>query len=387
MKNVMFIGWYPNPRDKYKNVFFQNLIYAMADVGVKCTVISPVSVVHYGLFAKDIPKCTKEFTPNGNEIEVYYPKVLSASSKKIGKYNTEILSERFFEKGAMRVAKKLFRQGREFDAVYGHFFLYGGLAAIKIGKKFNIPSFVAFGECDYESQVQETYGDLTSGDIDGLNGVIAVSTKNANRLKEMRIFDNIPMIVAPNSVDHKLFYPMNKSECREVLGLPQDKFIVGFVGGFIERKGDKRLLEAINGLSDVYLACAGRGENPPSGERVVFCKPMEHNDIPKLLCAVDVFCLPTLSEGSCNAVVEALSCGVPVVSSNLSFNDDVLTDENSIRIDPTSVDDIREAIRQLKSDYKKMSVLGEKAIATATDLCIEKRAQRIISFMKNAINP
>lgn len=383
IRSVMFVGWYPNPKDIYKNVFFQNLIYAIADTGVECTVISPVSFMHYRVSTKDIPLYVKEKTPKGNEVHVYYPKVFSASSKQIGKYNTERISERMFEQGALGIAKKLVREGRTFDAVYGHFFLYGGLAAIKIGRKFGIPSFVAFGECDYESQVQDTYGDLTPKDINGLSGVISVSTKNAKRLMEIGIFNDIPIIVSPNSVDHNLFHPIDKSICREKLGLPKDKFIVGFVGGFIERKGDKRVLEAINSLDDVFLACAGRGDCPPTGERVIFCKPMDHNEIPNLLCAIDVFCLPTLSEGSCNAVIEAMSCGVPVISSDLPFNDDVLTSENSIRIDPMSVIEIREAIAMLKADKQLICKISKNALETAENLCIEKRAYNILNFMSN----
>ena len=37
-----------------------------------------------------------------------------------------------------------------FDAVYGHFFLGGGLAAVKIGEEYHKPSYIAFGESDYQ---------------------------------------------------------------------------------------------------------------------------------------------------------------------------------------------------------------------------------------------
>lgn len=292
-QRMLFIGWYPNAIEKYMNVFFRNLIYAIADQGVECTVISPVSLVRYRTRIRSIPKHYYETTPNGNKVEVYYPRYLSASSKQIGPFNTEVITERLFEMGAMRVAKKL---NEKYDAVYGHFFLYGGLAAIKIGRELKIPSFVAFGECDYESQVQQTYGDLKPKEIAGLSGVVSVSTKNAKRLNTIGIFGNIPVIVAPNAIDADLFKTMDKEECRKKLGLPNDKFIVGFVGGFIERKGDKRLLEAINQLDDVYVAFAGRGANPPTGDKVLFCKALEHEDVPEFLNAVDVFCLPTLSE-------------------------------------------------------------------------------------------
>ena len=56
MSKILFVGWYPNPEDKYKNIFFRNLIFAMADMGIECTVISPVSYMHYGKRIKNIPR-------------------------------------------------------------------------------------------------------------------------------------------------------------------------------------------------------------------------------------------------------------------------------------------------------------------------------------------
>ena len=108
---------------------------------------------------------------------------------------------------------------------------------------------------------------------------------------------------------------------------------------------------------------------------------MKHDDIPILLCAADVFCLPTLSEGSCNAVVEAMACGIPVISSNLSFNDDVLTEENAIRIDPSSVDEIREAIYEIKVNNVLRDRLGKAALKTSEGLNIKNRAKKILNFM------
>ena len=211
--------------------------------------------------------------------------------------------------------------------------------------------------------------------------MISVSTKNAKKLEEIGIFGGIPVIVAPNSIDSSLFYKKNKIECRRKMRLPEDKFIVGFVGGFIERKGDKRLLEAVNQLDEVYVAFAGRGKNPPSGDKVLYCKALEHEKVPDFLNAIDVFCLPTLSEGSCNALIEAMACGKPVISSDLSFNDDVLTNDNSIRIDPSSVEQIARAIGLLKSDDALRERMGKAAYKTSQNYSLSRRAEKILNFI------
>ncbi len=376
--NILFVGMYPDEFSPYRNVFFQNLIYAMADSGVNCTVISPVPVTRYRGNLKKVSKQRIDKTPSGAPITVYHPRYISLSSKKIGNFNTGILSEKLFSACAIKAARKL---ETKFDAIYGHFFLSGGLSAIKIGRERKLPSFVANGECNYETEIVQLYRELNSKDIEGLSGIIAVSTNNANVLKSKRIFDNIPVIVAPNSVDKSLFVKKDKEACRKELGLPLDKFIVGFVGGFIDRKGDKRLLEAINSIEGVYGAFAGRGDNPPSGEKVLFCNALSHEKIPVFLNALDVFCLPTQNEGSCNALVEAASCGVPIISSNLPFNDDLLTEENSIRIDPNSISDIKDAILSVYSDSDFRNRLGTTVFMDSGEFDINVRAKKIIRFI------
>lgn len=378
--NILFVGMYPDEYNKYRNVFFQNLIFAMADAGVNCTVISPVPVTKYRRAISVVSKERIDTTPRGGKVRVIHPRFISLSSKKIGPINTGYYSEILFQKAALKAAKEL---TETFDAVYGHFILAGGLSAIQIGRMKGIPSFFAYGECNYDTEVERTYGPIKEDDIKGLSGIIAVSTNNANILKSKPVFKGIPMIIAPNSVDMSLFYKRDKEKCRKELGLPQDKFIVGFVGGFIERKGDKRLLEAVNEIDGVYAAFAGKGENPPSGEKVLFCQALEHAQVPVFLNAIDVFCLPTQNEGSCNAIVEAASCGLPIISSDLPFNDDLLTGENSMRINPNSVDEIRGAIKRVYMDQDYRETIGRLVYRDSRVFSIENRCRRILEFIEN----
>ena len=376
--NILFVGMYPDEHNKYRNVFFQNLIFGMADAGVNCTVISPVPVTKYRKAISKVSKERIDITTKGNKVRVIHPRYISLSSKKIGPIRTGVLSERLFEYAVRKVVQRL---KDNYDAVYGHFIVAGGLSAIQIGNIKKIPSFIAYGECSYETEVVQRLGELSKEDINGLSGIIAVSTNNAKILKSKQVFDGIPMIIAPNSVDMSLFYIRDKAKCREELGLPQDKFIVGFVGGFIDRKGDKRLLEAVNGIDGVYVAFAGKGDNPPAGEKVLFCKALEHEQVPVFLNAIDVFCLPTQNEGSCNAIVEAASCGIPIISSDLPFNDDLLTNENSIRIDPNSVEEIRNGIIKLYNDRQLKEYLSKSIRRDSKDFSIENRCTKIINFI------
>ena len=115
----------------------------------------------------------------------------------------------------------------------------------------------------------------------------------------------------------------------------------------------------------------------------MFCKALEHEIVSDFLNAIDVFCLPTLSEGSCNAIVEAMACGCPIISSNLPFNDDALDETNSIRVDPSSVGDIKRAIETLKEHPEKREVLSQRSLEKAKEFEIGQRANRILTFIKD----
>lgn len=379
-RKILFVGGYPNVINPYHRAFFKNLIDTIADGGNDCYVISPISITKYRNKTKEIPMEYIDKTSNDTEIHVYHPRFMSYSQKEIFQIKTGIWSENAMENAAIKVADRLVTENK-FDFVYGHFFLTGGLAAIKIGKKHNIPAFVAFGECDYETQVRRPYRELTLSDIDGLTGIVSVSTKNTNELKGLGIFNDIPTLTAPNAVDLSKFNILNKNGCREKLGIPTEEFVVGFVGGFIERKGDKRLLEAVNQIDGVYVAFAGAGADRPSGEKVLFCNRLDHDDIPVFLNAIDVFCLPTLSEGSCNAIVEAGACGLPIISSDLEFNDDLLNNDNSIRINPMSVEEIKLGIEKLYNDDALRRKMSAQIFEDVQTFSIEARATKILKFI------
>ncbi len=378
MKKILFVGVYPNILQENRNIFFRNLIYAMADKGEDCYVISPVSVTRYRRNISKIPKKEIQITPKGAKVHVFYPRCFSASSIDLKVFNTDVISEYLFEKCVISTALML---DIDFDAVYGHFFLQGGLAAIKVGRKLGIPSFVAYGECDYESQIKKLHGDLTKNQLKGLTGVISVSSKNTGDLKNTGLFDSIPIFLAVNAVDHSLLCKKDKEECRRKFGLPNDKFIVGVTGGFSHRKGQKRVLEACNQAEDVYMAFAGWGEDVPQGEKVLFAGEVKHDDINLFLSAVDVFVLPTLNEGCCNAILEAMATEKPIVSSALPFNDDILTEENSIKINPLSIEELKEAIIKLRDDTELREILSNKAKEDSKNFTIEKRAEKILDFM------
>ena len=69
--------------------------------------------------------------------------------------------------------------------------------------------------------------------------------------------------VFPNGTNLEIFHKMDRLQCRKKLNLPTNKFIIICVGQFIERKGQKRILEAINllGNKDIKTIFIGKGDD------------------------------------------------------------------------------------------------------------------------------
>ena len=364
------------------NTFLDQLVCQFADSGIACTVVAPYNQLKDKL--RHTPyhpeRCYVKKTLNGNEIEIHCRPFFTTFGKKICGINFAKRYQRHFEKAvAATIAEET---DHDFDAFYGHFIAPAGFAAVKMGKQYHKPSFIAYGECSLDQELcNYSLADVVSG-VDGVTGVVAVSTKNKNELLEHNVVAKEKIQVFPNSINANVFYHMQKQEARKKLGFSPDAFIVAFVGYFIERKGPLRVAEALSGLEGVNSIFIGSGEQEPNCDGILFQGRLPHDEIVTYLNAADVFVLPTLAEGCCNAVVEAMACGLPIISSNLPFNDDILNDTNSIRVDPMNVEEIRAAVQTLYTNEELRNNLAQGALETASKLKIENRAKNIIAFME-----
>ena len=167
---------------------------------------------------------------------------------------------------------------------------------------------------------------------------------------------------------------------REKLGLQKDLPMGVFVGSFSERKGVIRVNQASN-MQSIPMIYIGEGELQPYGDFVAYSGGVQHDKIPEYLSAADFFVLPTKEEGCCNAIIEAICCGLPIISSNGKFNDDILEDGYSIRIDPNNITQISDAMRKLSVDQVACKKLSENALKQRTRFSLEKRAEAILEFM------
>lgn len=374
MKEICIISEdYPSEK-KPSFPFVQQLAYSLSNEGFKCTIIAPQSLTK-AVIRHEKPNRIKsiDINPEGKEITVFRPLFITFSNAKARLLN--LLSDHLFQNAIARTLRKL----KSIETVYCYFW-HVGLITARVIKNSNVQLIVQASECSIS--LNKFY--LSQENLQRVNGVVCASRKNYDEsLEQGLIMKDSRVAIIPNGFRDDEFFVMDRIKAREKLGIDPSAFVVAFVGGFNERKGTQRLSQAIDRFPDVYSIFIGKGNEPPTCKNILFKGTIAHNQICTYLNSADIFVLPTNAEGCCNAIVEAIACGLPVVSSNKSFNNEILSDNYSIRINEDNVNEIADAIQLLKDNNELRNTMSKNAAEASVNFKIARRAEAIASFILN----
>ncbi len=371
---------YPSPNRPTDGTFVRNTVRAFSRQGIKCTVIHPTSSKN-PLVQWQKPVWELDTLLDGHGVTVCHLMFFSLGAKsfygKLGPLNPTRLATACFHSRVKRILDGLVQKP---DALYGHFIHFGGVAAAQLGRELNIPSFVRVGESSLWTI--QRYGWKRTKKA--LSSVACLFTNSSSLRDALHDTIDIPtdkIHVITNGIDPEKFHPRDKKLARQKFGFHDNEFLVISVGHFDERKGLYRVAKAIDGLMGVGGVFVGKGPLKPTADNIRFMMTIDNEDLPELLSACDVFALPTLIEGSCNAIVEAMACGLPVISSNGTFNNDLLTPEISIRLDPLDVNAIRDSVIKLRDNPQMREQMSRAALEHAKKFDINDRVRRMIELM------
>lgn len=366
-------------------VFVQQLAETLVNKGLDLSIIAPQSITR-SIFRRKrfFPRHSKYITSEGYTYNVYRPfsftfgnghKVLYKLAEKYNQHQIDITLEKI-----------------QPDILYGHFW-HVAYKLKRYALRKEKPLFVACGEGD--NALERLVGSLSFKEkisfVKSVKGVISVSTENKRKCIEYGLADDQNITVLPNGVDTAIFRPLDSLDIRKKLGILDSDFVIAFTGLFVKRKGSKILAEALKRIGDKTIKAIFIGQPlvgddcTPEYSGIVHCGKLNHELIPQYLNSADVFVLPTLKEGCCNAIVEALACGIPVISSNRPFNDDILNDNNSIRVNPESVDEVADAILKMKTEKDFYKQMKNYSVAQSNNYSIEVRADKIIEFIDSRV--
>jgi glycosyltransferase involved in cell wall biosynthesis len=191
--------------------------------------------------------------------------------------------------------------------------------------------------------------------------------------KELLSFSVIPkkLHVYRYWVQAANFYPMDKLIAIKKTGL-EDKFTVLFVGRLIKKKGVHLLVKIAKSLPNVNFVFIGSGPESTylsslsSIDNIKYIGKIENNRLINHYNSADIFCIPSLyEEGFGRVVMEAVSCGLPVVGSNKGGISEALDSSVSILDKPTfkilksnisKISQDKKMYKRLKSNTKRFSL-------------------------------
>ncbi len=196
-----------------------------------------------------------------------------------------------------------------------------------------------------------------------------------------------------------------REEKRRKLLINEDECVIGYAGRLSKEKGLHYLIRAVSILKkdnvQVKVLIMGDGQNRNELEKLTLEERIHENiiftgylkDVENWLSMLDIFILPSLSEGTPMALLEAMSKGIPVIASRVGGIPMVVDDNISgFLIEPGNSAAIAEKIRYLKENKDMRNKMGIEASKTVKirfdvrDWCrrIEKEYDDILSKVFNS---
>lgn len=197
------------------------------------------------------------------------------------------------------------------------------------------------------------------------------------------------------------FYPMERVEVEPVLRRYKlNKPFILFVGTLEPRKNVETLIRAFNELKTEHwiphkLVLVGQKgwlyknifkaiESSPFKSSILYLDYVADEDVPALMNGADVFAYPSFYEGFGLPVLEAMQCGCPVVTSNVSSLPEV-GGKACLYVHPESADELSEKLLAVIQNKALQNEISEKGIERAKEFSWEKCAGKTLQAYQMVI--
>lgn len=286
---------------------------------------------------------------------------------------------------------------------------YTGLAAIIVGKILRIPVIVSSHgirhktiQNSLKSRLKEIIfrieRNLDLFTIKNANEVIADNDTIKSYFEKI-VKRGIKSIPIPIQLDKFEYSLPNRTTIRKELQCNENTIVIGFVGRFAP---EKNLLTLLNAFSRVLqnpdhqtkLVLVGNG--PLESEMTNYVKKMNmakdvifcgiRQDINKVLSGIDIFILPSFTEGMSVALLEAMATGCAIICSKISTNAEIISDrKEGILIDPNNINEIERVIIELFENDSLRSELKHNAKKKAIQFDINTVFPKVILLYEKLI--
>ena len=227
--------------------------------------------------------------------------------------------------------------------------------------------------------------------------IIAVSNYTAKDVTQHLDIAAASIASIPNAVDSR-FQPIPQSaiEFRQQQNLDKQDFCLLNVGSNNSRKNIDTILKAIALLKQdlpIHFWKAGADFNPAQksfiAERnlsdcVTYLGKPSPEQLVQIYNAADALVAPSSYEGFGLTILEAMACGTPVITSNVTSLPEVAGNA-AILVAPTDIEAIVAAISRLQGDADYRQMLREKGLARSKQFTWVKTAERVVRVYQQAL--
>jgi glycosyltransferase involved in cell wall biosynthesis len=243
--------------------------------------------------------------------------------------------------GALPTLRRLKRELR-LDIIDAHFAYPDGYAATLLGRWLDVPVTITLrGTETRHARVPSLRPRLVRA-LSGARRIFSVSESLRQIALSMGVTPERVRVVG-NGVDLVRFTAIDAADARTRLGIALDARVLVSVGGLVERKGFHRVLDCLPELRTsypklVYLIVGGPSPEGDWTDRlkaqtrrlgldecVRFLGALPSAQLRVPLSAADVFVLATANEGWANVFLEAMACGLPVITTDVGGNSEVVS--------------------------------------------------------------
>ena len=247
--------------------------------------------------------------------------------------------------------------------------------------------------------VSEKYLKLFNDELPNMlsqcEGIITVSEFSKKDISEEFNFPKEKIFVTPLAAED-IYKPMNKFLCKNILKEKyniEDRFIL-YVGGFSPRKNIIGLIEAfslitpknrkntklvITGKKGVsYEKYKKRADELNLKDDVIFTDFIPVEDMPIFYNATELLVYPSFYEGFGLPPIEAMACGTPVVTSNVTSIPEFCS-EAALLIDPYNIDELSKSIEDILNDSLLMLTLIKKGLSCSLNFSWRLTAEKTIA--------
>jgi len=354
--HVLFIpSWYKTPDRPLHGVFFEEQARALMKRGIQVGVFFPEIEMRFISRIKGKKTIPEDFDDRSLPTLYHFTTSIVPRSRRLNYFFLCLTSDIKFKRYILKYGKP--------DILHAHSVFSGGIVAKYLSKKYKIPYVIT-----------EHYSGLVAKDManipynikvsklvyENARMSMAVSRSFADSLVSKYSLRTDQMIVVPNLVNELFFAKLPTTPKREMLVLFANSFLNA-------NKNIKLILDSfrllLNRIGSATLYIGGDGDqmeylksycNDLSlGGNVVFLGLLDRNQVKEYLDRCDIFLSTSFYETFGIALIEALACGKPVVSTNSGGPRDIIGPEDGLLIDSFDPVDFYQGVMHICQHYSQ----------------------------------